>query len=78
MLSCDKQRRLDSWRAGLGTCYICGQTLGAPQNYFSYQGDAPVDSVDNDGMLLMEECPVRLCMQRFNMLGTRHDAHIVV
>jgi len=34
-------------------------------------------NIDSDGLLLTEECPIRLCMQQFNILGERQNAHIV-
>lgn len=89
MLTVEKQRKLDRWRSGGGVCYVCGQCLGAPLHQRSTttaekQRDEEAaaggfdDAVDNDGLLLNEECPVRLCLLRFNMLGVHQDSHVVV
>ena len=36
-----------------------------------------IANIDSDGLLLTEECPIRLCMYQFNILGERQNAHIV-
>ena len=77
------QSRVEAWRKQQGGCLICGQPVAAPQFSLAVGGRIQVDenddvlAMDSDGRLLTEECPVRLCLLRFNALATYHAAHIV-
>jgi len=70
---------LQRWQMCVGMCIICGQPLGLGQAAARSSGiitaDVGDDSNDESDMLeslsLSEECPVRLCMMRFRMLGKR-------
>lgn len=69
----ERNRRTDRWRRGHGVCYICGQPLGAAPRLQPEEEDM-VDPLER---VLTEECPVRLALMRFNMLGDYHEAHLV-
>ena len=77
------QSRVEAWRRQQGGCLICGQPVAAPQFSLAVGGRIQVDdnddvlAMDSDGRLLTEECPVRLCLLRYNALATYHAAHIV-
>ena len=80
---------LSRWQNCAGMCLVCGQLLGL--NEKSSAGAAKKTTVaaaaaaDDMGeeeswmesLSLSEECPVRLCMMRFYMLGKREECHIV-
>lgn len=61
----------------VGMCLVCGQPLGLNEASAKANGKAAVDSDETDeeilmnGLSLAEECPVRLCMMRFRLLGKR-------
>jgi len=78
------QTRVEVWRKQHGGCLICGQPVAAPQFSLAVGGRIQVDTddgdvlaMDSDGRLLTEECPVRMCLLRFNALATYHASHIV-
>jgi hypothetical protein len=77
------QSRVEAWRKQQGGCLICGQPVAAPQFSLAVGGRIQVDdeadvlAMDSDGRLLTEECPVRLCLLRYNALAPYHAAHIV-
>jgi hypothetical protein len=84
-------RRLDGWRAGEGVCYICGECIKAPRtvqqnskNYYCCFDSVGVENEASSGAnntvgadILVEECPIRLCLLRFNMLGEYQEAHLI-
>ena len=82
------QSRLEDWRKQHGGCLICGQPVAAPQFSIAVGGRILMDetngnneesvlAMDTDGRLLTEECPVRICLMRFNALAQYHASHIV-
>ena len=84
----EKQKRVDRWRRGMGLCCICGQPLAAPLQPipaafntddadYHYNNSNAALLIEGDGRILTEECPVKMSLIRFNMLGDHHDAHIL-
>lgn len=76
---------LQRWQMCVGMCVICGQPMGLGQAAARSSGiktidvgeDGDEESVLLESLSLSEECPVRLCMMRFRMLGKREECHIV-
>ena len=76
---------LSRWQMCVGMCVICGQPLGLGQAAARSSGvktaelgeEGDEESALLESLSLSEECPVRLCMMRFRMLGKREECHIV-
>ena len=85
MTSSVKVPDLQHWQQCVGMCLICGHPLGlsdAGLRAAVMAGedevvDAPAEGESEtaedlmERLSLAEECPVRLCMMRFHMLGKR-------
>jgi hypothetical protein len=74
---------LQRWQGCVGMCLVCGQPLGLSA---SVGNVVKQEENDNEGdeqesllerLSLQEECPFRLCMMRFRLLGKREECHIV-
>ena len=85
-----KSPDIENWRNAFGLCMICGQPLGVKiktllpsieQLSINDSEDIETSSstLDDfiDRFLLVEECPVRVALVQYNMLGEHQDCHII-
>jgi len=81
---------LQRWQMCAGMCLVCGQPLGLSDATktankvlvsAAKQEDSDFKNQEQETFLeslsLSEECPVRLCMMRFRILGKREECHVI-